>query len=88
MTKDENFTFKHHVTKVLTKIAVSSSSINNARFSLRSQMKTNLYNALVKPHYEYRCAAWGNAVSVKLKQKLVVAQKRVLISVYLKPFYA
>ena len=51
-------------------------------------MKINLYNALVKPHYEYGCAVWGNAVSVKLKQKLVVAQKRVLRSIYLRPFDA
>ena len=51
-------------------------------------MKISLYNALVKPHYDYGSAIWANAISAKLKQKLVVAQKRILRSIYLKTFDA
>ena len=63
---DENLTWKHHISHIITKINKNIFLINLLKNHAPIKTRIMAYNALIKSHLEYGCIIWGqNASKIK-----------------------
>ena len=75
--------FKTHYEKVINKMKSGIAAINHVKKLLPTQTKLQIFNALVKSHYEYCAMAWIPSLTKNQIQKIVKLQKHGLRLVYL-----
>ena len=75
--------FKSHYEYVVNKMKSGIAALNLVKKQLPSRTKLQIYNALVKPHYEYCCLVWFPSLTQKQITKIVTLQKQALRLIYL-----
>ena len=65
---DGNLSWECHINEISKEIASGVSAIKRIRYFLSFEILLNIYNSLVKPHFDYCDGVWGNC-SKKLSSK-------------------
>ena len=74
--------FKTHFEKVIKKMKSGIAALNLVKKTLPTCTKLQIFNSLIKPHYEYCTMAWMPSLSKSQVQKIVNLQKQGLRLVY------
>ena len=78
--KDLKFTI--HYEKVVKKMKTGIAALNLVKRQLPIKTKLQIYNALIKPHYEYCCLIWIPSLTQKQLSKIITLQKQALRIIY------
>ena len=70
-----NLSWECHINEISKKIASGISAIKHIRYFLPFEIVLNVYNSLVKSHFDYCDVVWGNC-SKNLSSKLQKLQNR------------
>ena len=57
---DGNLSWECHINEISKEIASGISAIKRIRYFLSFEILLNVYNSLVKPHFDYCDGVWGN----------------------------
>ena len=72
---DGNLSWECHINEISKEIASGISAIKRIRYFLSFEILLNVYNSLVKPHFDYCDGVWGNC-SKNLSSKSQKLQNR------------
>ena len=77
---DENLSWKHHISKLKTKLAYTGLLISKCKHTLPKETLVTLYNTLYKPHLEFCIIAWGSASASQIRP-IILSQKKCVRSI-------
>lgn len=72
---DENLSWKHHISKIKSKIAYSGLLIAKSKRFFSKETLLSLYNSLYKPHIEFGILVWGSVPKSQIKG-IIASQKK------------
>ena len=72
---DENLTWKSHIENVVKKVKSSLRILKKAKPYVNQQLLTNIYYAIVEPHFSYCSVVW-DSIDKTLTDKLQKLQNR------------
>ena len=75
LTVDNNLTWKKHIENITKKIKTNLAVMRKAKPYLNKQLLTNIYHAIVEPHFNYCCTVW-DSIDKTLADKLQKLQNR------------
>ena len=78
--KDLKFT--GHYNNVINKMKSGLAALNMIKSVLPTRTKLQIFNSLIKPHYEYCSIIWSTKINKKQTQKIIKLQKQGLRLVY------
>ena len=81
---DNELKFKTHVQNVVKKMKRGLGALSLIKHTFPIKTKLLIYNALIKPHYEYVSIIWSTNISKKQTNEIIKLQKRALRLIYLK----
>jgi len=79
---DESLDGKGHAISVINKVAARISFLYRNSLLLDFKSRKTLCAALVQPYFEYCCSSWYSGLSVALKGKLDILQRRMIRFVF------
>ena len=82
ITIPSDLKFVTHYNHVIKKMKSGLAALNLVRNILPSKTKLQIFNGLIKPHYEYNSIIWSTNLNKKQVQKIINMQKRGLRLVY------
>ena len=74
--------FQSHFEKIINKMKSGIAALNMVKKLLPFKTKLQIFNALIKPHYEYCAISWIPSLNPNQIEKIVKLQKRGLRLVY------
>ena len=79
---DKHLHWNSHIDYMITKLD-SRVNLKRARKYLNLSLRNLLYNALIKPIFEYCCSVWGNTKIDNLQRPLIIQKRcaRVILNV-------
>ena len=75
--------FIKHYENVVKKMKSGIAALNLVKRQLPIKTKLQIYNALIKPHYEYCCLIWFPSLTQTQLSKIISLQKQALRLIYL-----
>ena len=83
ITIDNQLKFETHYQKVINKMKSGIAALNFVKFLLPTKTKIQIFNGLVKPHYEYSSIIWSRNLNKKQLQQILTLQKKAIRLVFL-----
>ena len=74
--------FKSHFEHVIAKMKSGLAALNMIKKTLPTRTKLQIFNGLIKPHYEYASIAWSPSLTKAQTNKIISLQKQGLKMVY------
>lgn len=74
---DSKLTWKAHIESIKPKITSLTGALRNVVSCLPKQVRSSIYNTLVKPHLDYLVEVWGKAAKSNLND-LQIAQNKII----------
>ena len=72
---DDHLTWKDHVEKIKKKITTNLRVMKNAKPYINNRHLINIYNSIVRPHFDYCCTVW-DSIDQTLGDQLQKLQNR------------
>ena len=79
---DECLSGEEHVLSIISKISARIAFLYRSAYLLDFRTKNTLCKALIQPYFDYCCSSWYAGLSVKLKDKLSVLQRKMVRYVF------
>ena len=82
ITIDNQLKFETHYQKVINKMKSGIAALNFVKFLLPTKTKIQIFNGLIKPHYEYSSIIWSRNLNKKQIQQILTLQKKAIRLVF------